>query len=161
MNMVIFWAVLLVLFLAGEFATTGLISIWFAIGAAAAVISAVVAPDLVLLQVIIFLVVSAAALIFTRPLVKKYHKTNRTATNANRVLDMVGIVREPVDSLSIQGTVYVGGKLWSARTEEGAPSIPVGTQVDILQIDGNKLIVRPVTRENIEEVTEAPPEQQS
>ena len=155
MNMIIFWAVLLVVFLGVEFATTGLVSIWLAVGALGALISAAVAPDLFLLQVIIFLVISAITLIYTRPLAKRYFKPNRTATNAGRVLDMVGIVREPVDSVSTQGAVYVDGKLWTARSEEGI--IPPETKVDILRIDGNKLIVRPVAREDDAGSADTPP----
>ena len=145
MNVVIFWALLLVVFLVVEFATAGITSIWFAIGALAALISAAVAPatELIWLQVTIFVVVSGLCLYFTRPLVKRYHKTNRTETNASRVLDMVGVVREPIDNLNSQGAVFVGGKLWTARSD-GAQTIPEGTRVDILRIDGVKLIVRPV-----------------
>ena len=144
MGLIIFWAVLLVAFLVVEFATAGLTSIWFALGALGALISATVAPagELIWLQVVIFLLVSGISLYFTRPLVKKYHKTNRTATNASRVLEMTGVVREPVNKLDAHGVVYVDGKLWSARGE-GVDLIPVGTPVEILRIDGVKLIVRP------------------
>ena len=144
-GIIIFWGVLLVAFVVVEFATAGLTSIWFALGALGALISAAAAPtaDLLWLQVAIFLIVSGVAIYYTRPLAKRYHRANRTATNANRVLEMVGVVREPVDNLSIQGAVFVGGKLWSAKTDEDEV-IPPGTRVDILRIDGAKLIVRPV-----------------
>ena len=143
MNVVIFWAILLVVFLAIEAGTAGLTSIWFALGAAGALISAAVAPTLNLLwlQVLIFLVISGVSLYFTRPLAKKYVRVKETATNANRVLDMVGIVRETVDNMEGTGTVYVGGKLWTARTEGETP-IEVGASVDILRIEGVKLIVK-------------------
>ena len=157
-GIIIFWAVLLVAFVVVEFATYGLTSIWFALGALGALISAAVSPASLWLQVAIFLVVSGVAIYYTRPLAKRYHKANRTATNANRVLEMVGVVREPVDNLSTQGTVYVGGKLWSARTEE-REVIPVGTQVDILRIDGVKLIVRPIGEVKTTETIDAQSEQ--
>ena len=158
MGIIIFWAVLLVAFVVLEFATAGLTSIWFGLGALGALISAAVAPDVIWLQIVIFLVVSGVALYYTRPLAKRYHKTNRTATNANRVLDMVGIVKEPVDNLSTQGAVYVGGKLWSARAEE-TEVIPVGAKVDVLRIDGVKLIVRPVREAEATEEIDSQSEQ--
>ena len=143
MNVIIFWAILLVAFLVIEAGTAGLTSIWFALGAAGALISAAVAPtlDLLWLQVMIFLIISGVSLYFTRPLAKKYAKVKETATNANRVLDMVGIVRETIDNMEGTGTVYVNGKLWTARTEGEAP-IEVGTSVDVLRIEGVKLIVK-------------------
>ena len=157
MGIIIFWIVLMVAFVVVEFATAGLTSIWFALGALGALISALVAPtaELIWLQLTIFILVSGVAIYFTRPLAKKYHKTNRTATNASRVLEMIGIVKEPVNSLDAHGVVHVDGKLWSARAE-GADTIPVGTQVEILRIDGVKLIVRPANEtETPEEPSQA------
>ncbi|MCL2842581.1 MAG: NfeD family protein [Oscillospiraceae bacterium] len=144
MEFIIMWAVLLVLFIIIEIVTSGLTSIWLALGAAGALISAAVAPqpELLLLQIAIFLVISGVSLYFTRPLVKKYAKVRETPTNANRALEMIGIVRETVHNIDGKGTVYVDGKLWTARSETDEP-IEVDTQVDILRIEGVKLIVRP------------------
>ncbi|MCL2563925.1 MAG: NfeD family protein [Oscillospiraceae bacterium] len=145
-GIIIFWAMLLVAFVVIELATSGLTSIWFAIGAAGALISAAVtAPpriDLLWLQVLIFLAVSGVALYLTRPLVKKYVSSKEVPTNANRVLEMVGLVKETIHNIDGKGAVYVGNKLWTARSEDGTP-IQKGTQVDILRIEGVKLIVRP------------------
>lgn len=153
---VIFWAVLFVAFLVIEIATAGLTSIWFALGSVGALISAAVAPSIHMLwlQVIIFLVISGTSMYFTRPIVKKYIKVKETPTNANRVLEMVGIVREDIDNMEAKGTVFVGGKLWTARAQ-GEVKIPVGTEVDILRIEGVKLIVRVHEAKEEETVTEA------
>ena len=144
MNLIIFWGVLLVAFLVIEYATAGLTSIWFALGAAGALISAAMAPymELLWLQVLIFLVISGITLYFTRPLAKKYATVKETPTNANRVLEMVGVVREPIHNIDGTGAVFVGGKLWTARSADETP-IDNGVQVDILRIEGVKLIVRP------------------
>jgi len=142
-NFVTMWAVLLILFVTIEIATpTSLISIWFALGAVGALISASIAPELIWLQVTLFLLTSGITLCFTRPLVKKHLMVSETATNANRVLEMIGVVREDICNLNGTGTVYVGGKLWTARSEKSTP-ITTDTQVDILRIEGVKLIVRP------------------
>lgn len=153
MELIILWAVLLVLFIVIEVVTSGLTSIWLALGAAGALISAAVAPQsqLLLLQIAIFLVISGVSLYFTRPLVKKYAKVEEIPTNANRALEMIGIVRETVHNIDGKGTVYVDGKLWTARSEGDAP-IEVGAQVDILRIEGVKLIVRPHVTAEAEEI---------
>ena len=150
MNLIIFWAVLVVVFVVVELMTSCLTSIWFALGAAGALVSAAVAPELFWFQLLIFIAISAITLYFTRPLVKKYVKVKETATNADRVLEMIGVVKEEVSNVAGSGTVYVGGKLWTARTKSENEVIPVGAQVDILQITGAKLIVRPHVTEKVE-----------
>ena len=149
MNFIIFWAVLLVAFLAIEIATSGLTSIWFALGAAGALITAAATPQLLWLQIVIFLVISGVTVYFTRPLAKKYAKVKETPTNSDRVLSMIGIVREPISTFEGKGVVYVDGKLWTARTEN-EEQIPEGAQVDILRIEGVKLIVKPHVAETAE-----------
>jgi len=150
MGFIIFWAVLLVVLVIVELETIQLVSIWFALGAAGALVSAALSPGLWWMQILIFLAISLISLLFTRPLVKKHVKLKETATNADRVLDMVGEVRETVSSIDNKGAVYVGNKLWTARAEPGAESIPEGTRVDVLRIEGVKLIVRPHVRETVD-----------
>jgi len=87
-------------------------------------------------------------MIFTRPFVKRYATVKETATNADRVLEMVGVVREPICNIDGKGAVYVGGKLWTARSEDDT-QIDKDTQVDILRIEGVKLIVRPHVAETV------------
>ena len=65
------WLGLLILFTAGEAVTVGLTSIWFSAGALAALIAALLGGAL-WLQILLFLVVSAACLVAVRPLTKKY-----------------------------------------------------------------------------------------
>ena len=153
---VIFWAVLFVAFLVIEFATAGLTSIWFALGSVGALISAAVAPSIhmIWLQVIIFLSISGVTMYFTRPLVKKYIKVEETATNASRVLAMTGVVREEINNKEATGVVFVGGKLWTARTET-QETVLAGTEVSILRIEGVKLIVQAVQAEEKQEETAA------
>ena len=101
MYVVLFWALLLVVFVIIEISTAGLTSIWFALGSAGALISAAArpTPDLLWLQVMIFLFLSGASMYFARPWAKKYAQVKQTPTNADRVLEMTGIVREPIQNL--------------------------------------------------------------
>ena len=157
MNFIIFWAVLMVAFLVLEFSTSGLTAIWFAFGAAGALVSAAVSPrgDLFWLQLIIFLIISGVTMYFTRPLAKKYFSAKETPTNADRVLEMTGIVQEDVSNLANTGYVTVSGKLWRARSED-EHTILAGTKVSILRIEGATLIVvaTEATNQSIENVVE-------
>ena len=139
--MTIFWAAAIVVFIVIEAATVGIVSIWFAFGAFGALISAQLGADF-WAQGLIFLVLSAVALAFTRPLAKKHFLNNSKRTNADRVFDMVGVVTERIDNLNQTGAVQVGGKLWSARSDSGS-IIEAGEKVNTVRIEGVKLIVMP------------------
>ena len=137
--MILFWAAATVVFIVVELATVGLASIWFALGALCALIAAALGAKL-WLQIVLFFVVSVITLILTRPLVKKYINGKTHATNADRVLGMTAVVKEAVDNLAGTGAVFADGKVWSARSADGAPIEP-GTLVTVQEIQGVKLIV--------------------
>ena len=66
----IIWIIAIVVFGVAEAMTAGLVSIWFVIGSVAGLIAAA-CGGAVWLQVVLFFVVSIAALLITRPLVKR------------------------------------------------------------------------------------------
>ena len=124
-----------------EALTAGLVSIWFVAGSAAALIGAFLGAGLGV-QVALFLVVSAAALAATRPLVKRYTAGKAVPTNLDRVLGDSGKVTETIDNENSTGAVYVDGKTWTARSADGS-AIPAGTRVMVERIEGVKLFVKP------------------
>lgn len=139
--MVIFWSAAIVVFLIVEAATFGLASIWFAIGAAGALISALFGAP-IWLQIVWFVLISAVTLWLTRPLAAKYVNSRRQATNADRVIGAEGYIVDPIDNITGKGSVSVGGKMWSARSDSGEP-IEKGALVKVLRIEGVKLFVVP------------------
>ncbi len=140
--MVTFWLVALIVFAVLEAATVGLTSIWFAFGSLISLFAAMLDAPL-WLQIALFLVVSGVTLAFTRPLALKYLNNRKKATNADRVLEMVGVVTENIDNVLATGVVKIDGKEWSARSMSGV-RIEKGTLVRPMMIDGVKLIVVPV-----------------
>lgn len=138
-NMSIVWVVIMVVFLVVEAATAGLSCIWFAIGALAALIAALFGAP-IWLQLVWFFVVSVVTLYFTRPLVLKYVNSRSQPTNADMVIGKEALVTEAIDNVESAGAVAVGGKVWTARSENGEP-IEVGSIVTVLRIEGVKLIV--------------------
>ena len=138
----IFWAIAIALFIAAEAATVGLVSIWFAVGALAALIAGLLnAP--VWLQVMVFVPVSAAALSALRPLVRKYVTPKITKTNVDAVVGSTGLVTVAIDNVSAVGQVKLGAMYWTARSESGEP-ICEGTLVKVDRIEGVKAFVSPV-----------------
>ena len=133
------WIGLIVIFLIVEGLTAGLVTIWFAVGALAALIAAMFHAPL-WLQLVWFFPVSIAAV--TRPLVKKYINSRTQPTNADMLIGQECLVTEDIDNLAGRGAVSVGGKVWTARAQTDAP-IPAGTAAIVLRIEGVKLIVTP------------------
>ena len=117
------WVGAIILFLIVEAAIPGLISIWFAVGAVPALISALVGGP-VWLQVVLFIVASVAALFLTRPLAKKYVNSRVQPTNADMLIGQDCVVKETVDNLQGTGAVAIGGKIWTARTEAEGEILP-------------------------------------
>lgn len=139
--MSMFWLIALIVFGVIEAATVGLASVWFALGALAALITSALTSS-VFIQIVVFLVVSIITFMLIRPLAQKFFNTGRVATNADRIIGMEGIVTEEIDNLMAHGLVSVSGALWTARSEENA-TIPADTKVKILRIEGVKVFVTP------------------
>lgn len=147
LTMTTFWLIVMVLFLAVEAVTVGLVCIWFAAGSLAALLAAMCGAQL-WLQIVLFLVVSAATLYFTRPLVKRYVNSKVEPTNADMVIGKECRVTETVDNIAGTGAVYVDGKTWTARSENDEV-IQAGTLVTAKSIDGVKLIVAAPEKETV------------
>ena len=135
------WVVLMIGFLIVEGVAPGLVSIWFALGALAALISALLGAQ-VWLQALWFVLVSVLALVATRPLAKKYVNSRTQATNADMLIGQECIVTETIDKLRGTGAVSVAGKVWTARTDEPEKIIEEGTVAVVERIEGVKLIVK-------------------
>ena len=138
----IVWLVLMVLFLAVEAATVSMTSLWFAAGALAALLIALLGGA-VWLQTLLFLAVSAGLLAVLRPLVRRYVAPKVTATNVDSVVGTTGLVTAAIDNVSAAGQVKLGGMVWTARSTTGEP-IPEGTRVKVDKIEGVKVFVSPV-----------------
>lgn len=134
--MVIGWFIAFVILLIIELVTVNLVTIWFAIGAVAAIISTIF-TDSILIQSIVFVVVSVIALLITKPLMKKFKKFEVEPTNSDRVIGKVGDVTKKIDK-NKYGEVKVYGNTWTASSKQ---VINVGERVKVLSIDGVKLIV--------------------
>lgn len=138
-DMPIIWLAITVVLAIVEGLTLGLTVIWFAFGALAAAIAAYMGAN-ILIQLIVFIIMSAACVYFTRPIVKKFLKVGGVATNSDRTIGKSGHVIEAIDNENGVGQVKIGGLVWTARSEDGA-LIEVGARVLVNSIEGVKAIV--------------------
>lgn len=142
----IFWLVVIVVMAVIEIITLGLTTIWFAGGALAAFLASLLGAS-VLVQSILFIVVSVVLLAFTRPWAVEYFNKDRVRTNADSLIGETGIVLQEIDNLKAQGMVSVRGQEWTARAADNTV-ISKETQVEIVEISGVKLLVKEKETEN-------------
>ena len=136
------WLALMVVFLIAEAVTVVTVSLWFAVGALAALAASLLGAG-VTVQVVLFLAVSAAALAALRPVVRNHFTPRLTKTNVDAVIGSRGYVTADIDNVSAVGKVKLGAMEWTARSTSGA-NIPAGTLVQVDRIEGVKAFVTPV-----------------
>lgn len=136
----ILWLVIIIVMLVIEIVTVGnLVSIWFAIGAGIAFgLSYFV--DSVFIQGITFFVVSIASLFLIRPLTRNTLRGNEIATNADSMIGRKVKLASDITE-DTWGSVKINGSVWTAVSVNQVV-IAAGTQVEIIAIDGVKLVVR-------------------
>ena len=135
----IFWLIAMIVFILAEAATVTLVSIWFAAGALAAIVVALLGGG-VGLQVTVFLAVAIVLLACLRGVVRKHFTTRLVRTNVDSVVGSIGIVTTPVNNVAALGRVTIAGMEWTARSTTGSP-IPEGAQVRVDRIEGVKAFV--------------------
>lgn len=141
MNEVIMWLIILIAAVGIEAATLGLTSIWFAGGALFALIAAALHAPMII-QILLFLIISLILLFFTRPIAVKYFNKERVKTNVEGLVGRQAIVTSEIDNIQGTGQIIIGGQEWSARSLDDKAKLPVGTVVVIAAISGVKLIVK-------------------
>lgn len=138
-SMPFIWIIIAVVLGIIEAATVSLISVWFAVGAVAAIIPAYFAAPL-WVQILVFLVVSAICFAFTRRFFKDVIKVKKQPTNADSIIGTDGIVTAEINNLEGSGKVYISGLTWTARSVDGS-EIPEGAVVTAKEIKGATLFV--------------------
>lgn len=138
--MVYIWLGVLVAAVVLEIATTQIVSIWFAIGALASLIATLAGVEQLWIQIVIFVLVSAIAVVATRPIVKRIVNKKAEPTNADMVIGKTGVVTEKIDNLAPSGMIKAGGQVWTARSADDSV-IEENERVIVKEISGVKLIV--------------------
>lgn len=120
---------------------SALICIWFAPGALAGLIANQLNLSFTV-QIILFFTISILSFVIIRPMAKEYLRGNIIATNADRVIGKHSrLIKAYLDGN--YGEVRINGVIWNVISNDGK-DISEGSLVEILSIDGTKLIVRKI-----------------
>ena len=134
------WLIAAGIFFVAEMITTGFLIFWLGLGSILAMITSFI-TDSIFIQTAVFVISSVILIPLTKPLVNKYIDNGKTTlTNAYGIIGKTGIVTADINTLEATGLVKVNGEVWSAKADT---NIPKGTEVEIIKIDGVKLIVTP------------------
>lgn len=136
--MVFIWFGIFILAAAIEAMTMDLSSIWFSAGAFIAMLVSIFLPELIWLQVVVFIAGSVGLLLSLRPIFKKYMTRNEIRTNASSLIGKEAICLKPIVD-NQWGEVKIEGKIWTAISNE---NIYENERVIVLAITGVKLQVR-------------------
>lgn len=137
----IYWLVLFALLLVIEVITMGLTTIWFAGGAIAAMVVCILGGN-IWIQCAVFLAVSFVLLLFTRPFAVRYINHKHERTNVDGLIGQSAYVTAKIDNLQSTGKAQVRGQEWTARSADDRQTIDKGSTVQIVAIEGVKLIVK-------------------
>ena len=110
------------------------------VGAAVTALASLAVSDKGLLWVIFF-AASALALVATRPLARRLRRTPSRPANVDAMIGRHVRVVEVIDAAKGTGAVFVDGERWLAGSET---PVPEGGQVEVVRIEGTRVIVRPV-----------------
>ena len=136
------WLILAGVFVIGEVLTSGFLIFWLGLGALIAMAVSFI-TDNIIIQTTVFLISSVILILATKPLVKKFANTETVKTNVSSIIGKKGLVTKDINSINSTGQVKVDGELWSAIGENDM-EISKGTEVEVIEIKGVKVIVAPV-----------------
>ena len=130
------WLIVAVAFAIGELMTPSLTLVWFSIGALVLMVLSIFIENIII-QVLLFAVISITLLVvFTKYFVDK-DKSFKYNTNLQGIEQKTGIVN-------------LTGEDWTAISANNE-KIEKDTVVKIVRIEGVKLVVRPINKQEAEE----------
>ncbi|MFJ8145002.1 NfeD family protein [Streptomyces sp. NPDC096094] len=110
-----------------------------AVGAVAAAVASEFGADVVV-QVLVFVIVSVALIAVVRPIAAR-HRSQRPqlATGVDALKGRQAVVLERVDGSG--GRIKLAGEVWSARALDTGRAYETGEEVDVVDIDGATAII--------------------
>lgn len=137
------WLIIAGLFFVAEMITVGFLVFWLGVGALFAMVVSFFTSNLIV-QTTIFVISSALLILITKPFVKKFVDVKPTKTNAFSIIGKKALVIKEINPIKSTGQIKVNGEVWTAETENDE-IIPEGSEVEILEIKGVKVVVKEIS----------------
>lgn len=135
------WLMLSGAFFFTEYVRSSWIICWFGVGAAAAAVTSLILPGVLVAQMATFTIVSAFLIIFSRSIVDRFVCGDKKITNIDAIIGKAGVCTEEINNHNLTGELRLEDILWRARSLDDDTVISAGERVVIIERDGNTLIV--------------------
>lgn len=140
--MLFIWIGVFLISVIAETLTTEMVSIWFCLGSLFALILSLIPGVPYWADIIMFIVISAAALLLLRPFAKKLiSKNSLRDSNIDEIIGKKGIVTKEISSLDY-GLIKINDVVWTAKSNVEGEAIPTNVVVEVVAVNGNKLVVK-------------------
>ena len=144
----ILWAVLGAILIVAEIFTSGFVLLWFGIGALVAAFAGLVGIDSLVVQFMIFAVVSISLTAASRTIFLNYFSREKTGGSLRSGVDAlpgkIGTVVSSSQGALHEGAVKVFGSTWTAYPAIGEPPLEAGERVCVESVEGASIYVRRV-----------------
>ena len=139
--MKLIWLAVAIIFAIGEAMTPSLTLIWFSIGAVVLIfLSSFI--ESILIQVVVFAVISIALLVIATKTIVKNDEKHEYNTNLQAIIKKTGVVKKDI-ILNKTGIVVVENEEWTAISLNGE-MIEKEAIVEVVRIEGVKLVVKKI-----------------
>jgi membrane protein implicated in regulation of membrane protease activity len=145
---IVVWIVAALALFGIEATTVSFVALYFGVGALVSAMAAALGANLAV-QLLVFSVVSVAALLSTRKMVtRSLQRVPVVKSNVDSLVGRRGVVTVPITAAAGRGQVRVGTEFWTARPYmEDTADIEQGTPVEILAVEGVTALVIPLDRQ--------------
>ncbi len=137
--MVVAWVAVALGMAVVEVASVAFYAAFLAVGAIAAAVAALLGAG-VIVQAVVFLIISIAGVALVRPAVVRRRRP-RVVSGAQGMIGQTGVMVEPIEGRNDRGHVQVAGESWPAVSADGKP-IAAESTVTVIEIQGATLVVR-------------------
>ena len=144
----IFWGILGAVLVIAEVFTTGFVLLWFGIGALAAGLAGLLGVHSIILQFLIFTVVSIGLTVASRTIFVNYFSREKSGGDLKSGVDSlpgkVGTVVSSSRGALNEGAVKVYGSTWTAYPADGEEPLEAGDRVEVTKVQGASIYVKRV-----------------
>ncbi|MCP4168043.1 MAG: NfeD family protein [Chloroflexi bacterium] len=141
------WLIFAMILFVGEIFTAGFVLAAFGIGALAGALFALFGFE-VQWQLLVFIAVSAISVTLSRRFADRVSGEQPENVGVDRVLGKRAVVLETIEPLAGLGRVRIEREEWRAESAD-EESIPSGTVVEIIGVEGTRVLVRPTADQQL------------
>lgn len=138
------WLCVACFFIILEIFTPSFLVMWLGVAALPSLLISLAFPEAYTAQFIVWFVFSVILIFLTKRFADRVTPKS-VPTNVYSVIGKKGVVITEINNEKSIGQVKVDGDIWSAKSKELSEVIPVDATVEVLEIDGVKVVVKLVS----------------